>query len=138
MPGFDSGTVVDPLDWDFTAHGAGKGTVPEPSEKRLNKFLTDLTVAQQGAQEALAGVTAAGNDPEKMLAAIAELPDGALPSVTSVLTKPYAELCGGSPTLAQLNKLPPRVRLAFFAWLGGELNPEAGSAASPPALRSVS
>ena len=138
MPAFDSGSVVEPLDWDFTHYGAGKGTVPEPSEKKLSKFLTDLTVAQAGAAGAMAPVEEAGNDPEKLLAAIAALPEGQLPSVMSVLTKPYADLCGGSPSAAQIGKLPPRVRLAFFTWLAGELNPEASGAASRPALRSVS
>lgn len=138
MPAFDSGTVVEPLEWDFTKYNAGTGTVPEPSEKRLEKFITDLAVAQAKNATVMAGVEEAGTDPEKLLAAIAALPEGQLPSVLSVLTKPYADLCGGSPTLAQLTKLPPRVRLAFFGWLGGEFNPEAGGAASRPALRSVS
>jgi len=138
MPGFDSGTVVEPLEWDFTAYNGGKGTVPEPSEKRLDKFITDLAVSQAKNAASMAGVEAAGTDPEAILTAIAALPEGQLPSVLSVLTKPYADLCGGSPTLAQISKLPPRVRLAFFSWLAGELNPEAGGAASRPALRSVS
>ncbi len=138
MPAFDSGTVVEPLEWDFTAYNGGKGVVPEPSEKRLDKFITDLAISQAKNAAQMAGVEAAGSDPEALLAAIAALPDGSLPSVLSVLTKPYADLCGGSPSAAQLGKLPPRVRLAFFTWLAGELNPEASGAASRPALRSVS
>lgn len=138
MPGFDAGTVVEPLDWDFTAFGAGKGTVPEPSDARLGKFIREVMQAQQTESASLAPLTAAGDDPEAVLAAIAALPEDVLPGATMAMIKPYADLCDGSPTEAQLTKLPPRVRVAFFAWLAGELRPEASSAASTPALRSVS
>jgi hypothetical protein len=129
---------VEPLDWDFTAFKAGKGTVPEPSDERLGKFIRDVMAAQEGQTASLAGLTEAGDDTEKMLAAIAALPEDALPGATKAMIKPYADLCDGSPTEDQLGKLPPRVRVAFFAWLAGELRPEASSAGSKPALRSVS
>ena len=138
MPGFDAGTVVEPLDWDFTAFNAGKGTVPEPSDERLSTFIRDVMKAQTSETTALAGLTDAGEDPEKMLAAIAELPEDVLPGVTKAMIAPYAALCDGSPTEEQLTKLPPRVRVAFFSWLAGELRPEASAGDSKPALRSVS
>jgi hypothetical protein len=138
MPGFDAGTVVEPLDWDFTAFKAGKGTVPEPSDERLGKFLRDVMAAQSSESASLAPLTEAGDDTEKLLAAIAALPEDALPGATKAMIKPYADLCDGSPTEDQLTKLPPRVRVAFFSWLAGELRPEASSAGSKPALRSVS
>lgn len=138
MPGFDAGAVVEPLDWDFTAFKAGKGTVPEPSDARLGKFIRDVMLAQSTETTALAPLTEAGDDPEKMLAAIAALPEDVLPGATKAMIKPYAELCDGSPSEAQLTKLPPRVRVAFFTWLAGELRPEASAGDSKPALRSVS
>lgn len=138
MPGFDAGTVVEPLDWDFTAFGAGKGTVPEPSDARLGKFIRDVMAAQTAETTALAPLTDAAGDPEKVLAAIAKLPEDALIGGAEAMIKPYAELCDGSPTEAQMAKLPPRVRVAFFGWLAGELRPEASAGDSQPALRSVS
>lgn len=138
MPGFDAGTVVEPLDWDFTAFKAGKGTVPEPSDTQLGKFIRDVMRAQTSETTALAPIAEAGDDPEKMLAAIAALPEDVLPGATKAMIKPYADLCAGHPSEEQLTKLPPRVRVAFFTWLAGELRPEASSAGSPPALRSVS
>jgi len=138
MPGFDAGAVVEPLDWDFTAFKAGKGTVPEPSDAQLGKFIRDVMAAQQTESASLAPLTEAGDDPEAMLAAIAALPEDVLPGATKAMIKPYAELCAGHPSEEQLGKLPPRVRVAFFAWLAGELRPEASAGDSKPALRSVS
>ena len=138
MPGFDAGTVVEPLDWDFTAFGAGKGTVPEPSDARLGTFIRDVMKAQSTESASLAPLTEAGDDPEKVLAAIAALPEDVLPGATKAMIKPYAALCDGSPTEAQLGKLPPRVRVAFFSWLAGELRPEASAGDSKPALKAVS
>src|SRR5450755_895865 len=138
MPGFDAGTVVEPLDWNFDAFGGGRGTVPEPSDERLSTFIRDVMKAQTSETTALAGLTDAGEDPEEMLAAIAELPEDVLPGVTKAMIAPYAALCDGSPTEEQLTKLPPRVRVAFFSWLAGELRPEASAGDSKPALRSVS
>lgn len=138
MPSFDAGAVVEPLAWDFTAFKAGKGVIPEPSDERIAAFMKAMmAVAQQEGTAELKALADAGDDEEKMLAAIAALPEDVM-SGSKAMIAPYAGLCGGSPTKEQIAKLPPRVRFAFFTWLAGELRPEASSAASKVALRSVS
>jgi hypothetical protein len=140
MPSFDAGAVVEPLNWDFTAFKAGKGTVPEPSDEKIAAFMKATMALAQTEGEAGAGLAAladAGEDPEKMLTAIAALPEDVL-SGAKALIPAYAALCSGCPSAVQLGKLPPRVRYAFFTWLAGELRPEASAGAGKPALRSVS
>lgn len=138
MPSFNAGTVVEPLEWDFTKYKAGKGVTPEPSDEQLSAFFKAMMAAAQteGTAE-LQAITDAGEDQEKMLAAIAALPEDALSGAKAMIA-PYAALCSGSPSEAQLAKLPPRVRFAFFTWLSGELRPEASAGAGKPVLRSVS
>lgn len=137
MPKFDALAVVEPLEFDFNPHLDLKGTIVEPSEERLSKFFEAMIATQKAAPKALKGLDP-GGDPEKMVAALGKLPEGSLAAMLARLNKPYADLCGGFPTEAQISKLPPRVRLAFFGWLSGELNPEASGAASIPAPQSAS
>jgi hypothetical protein len=132
MPKFDALAVVEPLEFDFNPHLDLRGTIVEPSEERLAAFFEAMIGVQKAAPKALKGIDA-GADPEKLMNALGKIPEGSLSEMLARLNKPYAELCGGFPTQAQIGKLPPRVRLAFFAWLSGELNPEASGAASIPA-----
>lgn len=138
MPSFDAGAVVEPLAWDFTAFKAGKGVVPEPSDDLIAVFARGMmAAAQQEGTAELAALAEAGDDQEKALAAIAAMPEDVLSGAKAMIPH-YAALCSGSPSAEQLAKLPPRVRYAFFAWLAGELRPEASAGAGKPALRSVS
>jgi hypothetical protein len=138
MPSFDAGAVVEPLAWDFTEFKAGKGVVPEPSDALLAAFARDMmSAAQKEGTAELKALADAGDDMEKALAAIAAMPEDVLSSAKAMIP-PYAALCSGCPSAEQLGKLPPRVRYAFFAWLAGELRPEASAGAGRPALRSVS
>lgn len=137
MPKFTAGEVVEPLQFDWNPHYDLTGTIAEPSEAQLEKFLTDIMAVQQEAEKqvkALEGVT----DPAKLAKAMARLPEGSIVKQLQKMNKPYADLCSGFPSEEQIAKLPPRVRLAFFAWLGAELRPEASGAASSPAPASVS
>jgi hypothetical protein len=138
MPSFDAGAVVEPLAWDFTAFKAGEGVVPEPSDEKLAAFARDMmALAQQEGKAELKALADAGDDQEKVLAAIAAMPEDVLSSAKAMIP-PYAALCDGSPSAEQLAKLPPRARFAFFAYLAAELRPEASAGAGRPALRSVS
>jgi hypothetical protein len=131
MPKFDALAVVEPLEFDFNPHLDLRGTIVEPSEDRLGAFFEAMVAVQKGSPKALKGIDT--GDPEKMVAALGKLPEGSLAAMLARLNKPYADLCGGFPSEEQIGKLPPRVRLAFFGWLGGELNPEASGAALIPA-----
>jgi hypothetical protein len=132
MPTFDAILVVEPLKVNFNPYLDLEGTIPEPSETQISTFFDAMMKVSKNASKqvkALDGVT----DPEKMAAAMAKLPDGSLSGMLALMNKPYADLCSGFPSEEQIGKLPPRVRLAFFGWLAGELNPEGSGAASTTA-----
>ena len=132
MPSFDALQVVEPLKFSFGPYLDLHGTIPEPSEAQLGKFYSDVVAASAQTAKTMKGIDGV-TDPEKLMAALAKLPDGALGQNLARLNKPYADLCSGFPSEEQIGKLPPRVRLAFFAWLSGELNPEASGAGSKTA-----
>jgi hypothetical protein len=137
MPTFDALQVVEPLKVNFNPYLNLEGTIPEPSEAQLSKFFEAMIKVSESASEAagsLAGIT----DPAQLATAMAKLPDGSLAGMLTLMNKPYADLCSGFPSEEQISKLPPRVRLAFFGWLGGELNPEASGGASSPAPQTAS
>lgn len=135
MPKFDAGSVVEPLDYDFTTvkgypHRKAKGVIPEPTDQQVAKLIGSLRDAMTDAKS-LAGDDSTevqdfsdpaaflgqldGYDPEKFL------------SVYASVAKAYADLCSGSPSLEEITALPMRVRLRFFAWLMQEVvAPEAG------------
>lgn len=137
MPEFNAVQVVEPLKFNWNPYYDLEGTIPEPSEDQLGKFFTDMVEVSKAAAKSMKGIDAAAS-PDKLVGAMAKLPDGSIAGMLARMNKPYADLCSGFPSEEQIGKLPPRVRLAFFAWLGGELNPEASRAGSIPAPTSGS
>jgi hypothetical protein len=134
--GFDAATVVKPLDWDFTKFGAGKGTVPEPDDKQIDQLFKDLAKVSSELVER-SGLSAEVA-PEQVLSALSDMPEGiGISKMVSGFTKAFAKLCQGQPTVLQLNKLPLRVRLAFYAWLMSELRPEVGGGVSMSQLNGM-
>lgn len=138
--GFDAAKAVKPLDWDFSAFDGGSGTVPEPTGKQIAKFYTGLDAVSRDALKRQDIDADADVPPDKLLeAADAAVDDEAdIVALHEKLTGVYADLCHGSPTKAQISKLPFRVRMAFFNWIAGELRPEAsGAATTQPQLSIV-
>lgn len=137
MPKFEALAVVEPLEFNWNPYYDLEGTIPEPTEEQLGQFFTDIMDVQKQTAKSMKGIDPAAS-PEKMMAVLAKLPDGSLAALLARMNKPYADLCSGFPSEEQIGKLPPRVRLAFFTWLGGELNPERSGAGLIPAPTSVS
>jgi hypothetical protein len=153
MPAFDAGSVVDPLDWNFTgkrpdgtptpnwpkALASARGTIIEPSDKQIAQFLEGLKSVYKDAQQA--SIQAAGvdsGDPAAVLEALDSLGSEEVLRITSQLSQLYADLCSGEPSVEQLNMLPLRVRVHFFAWLRDEVvYPEAGPAAGIAQVRTL-
>ena len=137
MPKFDAGAVVESLEWDFTGAGVpelvkAKGIVPEPSDAAIGRFLDGLKQLYLKSQgEALAGASI-GPDatPEDMLDALSSLSGDDFVSFMADTAGLFAELCGDSPSQAQLLALPARVRVRFYGWIQAEVvSPEAAPAA---------
>lgn len=130
--GFDAAEVVRPLDWTFVKYDAGEGTVPEPSDKDIEQLFRDLSKVSKGIMDK-AGIGQMASDaaPEQVMQALADLEsDVGITVMVNGFTKAFAKLCKGQPSATQLNKLPMRVRMAFFVWLANELRPEVAGAGS--------
>lgn len=136
--GFDAASVVEPLDWDFTKYGTAtdKGTIPEPSDAKIETFLKEVRELARSADSTLPGI-AQIEDPVKMNEALEQFEVSLISSTMKDMARIYAKLCSAQPSAAQISKLPLRVRMAFFTWVAGEVvRPEGGTSAGkrPPAL----
>jgi hypothetical protein len=61
-----------------------------------------------------------------------------LAEYAEALDRWYDDWIGGTPTRAQLQRLPFRVQRHLFGWLSGKINdPESGPAATKPSLEVV-
>jgi hypothetical protein len=149
MAGFDAGSIVEPMNWDFSKFGGGSGTVPEPSDAEVERFLkkyqvlvtqtlrtAELNAAQQ-LDDAIS--KAAGTDESRLLtlqesiSVMSQIDSGELASssdAVDALVDLFASICKGSPSKEQLMSLPHRIRAAFYGWLMGQLtNPDFSAAA---------
>lgn len=140
MPTFDAGAVVEALDWDFSKAGVkAKGTVPEPSDEAIGKFLDDLKKLYTDAKSMGLNVELPDNaTPDQMMDALASVTGDAYVKLMAAVAGIFAELCSDKPSKDNLLALPMRVRVKFYGWVQTEVvNPEAGPGAGTVALRSL-
>jgi hypothetical protein len=151
MPSFDAGALVEALDWDFTGKRSGggttpgwpkglsgaKGTIPEPSDAAIGRFLDGLKKLYTSAQEqGLAPGAADG--PEQMLDALNSLTGDDFVRFMSDTAGLFAALCGDSPSQEQLLMLPLRARVLFFNWVQSQVvNPEVETGAGNGVVKSL-
>lgn len=113
--GFDAASQVEPLDWDFTKFGGGKGTIPEPSMSELRAF-----------RQKLLDLLPSGDSDEADEADVARLyslsPEER-DRLNDASVDVVAEFCKGSPSLDEILALPGRIRSAFVDWIIAETRP---------------
>lgn len=114
--GFVAADAVQPLEFDLAPYGP-KGCVPEPSDKQLIGF-------QRAMQKSLAnrGIEVDTSNPAAAMQAIARLDVEDQTQFLDDQLLEFAELCGGQPSLEELQGLPIRIRNAFLGWLMGQFN----------------
>jgi len=153
--GFNAASVVEVLDWDFTkcpgATEDDKGITPSPSPETIDLF----KARYWGLMEELnkAAVNTDRRDGESPVEAanriledakrplddrIAELhertkePDKNAQLINDEVIRILADVCGGSPTEAQIRLLPGRELQAFAAYMNEQLTaPKFNFAAKP-------
>jgi hypothetical protein len=128
MAGFDSGTVVEPLDYTFEAHIKGcKGTVPEPTDQQLADYLAGLKKLVREYQGQLPdGLISGTTDVGDLMSAVDDLEPDIIVKFHDGIAGLFAGLCSGNPDKATILKLPIRIRSIFYAWLQQEvMSPEA-------------
>lgn len=122
MAGFDAGTAVDPMDYDFTTvpGGIGKGTVPEPSTREMKEF-----------QQTFAQIMRDGNKLEIDDEAAAKMSDADFKkfqketdAIGERLDTAISKLCRDMPSREEVASLPFRVKTAFSKWLMEQFSPE--------------
>jgi|SRR5215472_4489289 len=141
MPKFDASTVqLETLDWDFRGFGVdAHGVVPEPSDKTIGNFLDGLKrLYESAAESGLPTEEVSDADPGEMIAALHRLTGDSYVKFMADLAGLFSQLCGRTPSAAQILKLPLRVRVKFYGWLQDEVvNPEAGTGAGTAEVRSL-
>jgi hypothetical protein len=123
MAKFDAGKTVEVLEYDFTTvpGGEGKGTIPEPSDKDMQKF-----------QKTFLEIRKAMGKIEKEASEIeGDLTDEQEASfekrgkeISAQMDEAVAKLCKDRPSVEQMSSLPYRHKLAFASWLMNEFSPE--------------
>lgn len=145
--GFNVETVVEPMDWDFSnptivpgACDDDKGIIPEPSTEMVDLFraryyglLDQLSKAAvnteqhenespiDAANRILEDAARPLDDRLREWAEKTAEPDKNAQLVDEEMIRIVADVCGGSPTEAQLRKLPSRHFRAFCSWLNDQL-----------------
>jgi hypothetical protein len=136
---FDASEVVEELGWDFSKFGQGKGITPEPSDRQLSKFQKQFQALLKVGVQMLKTVRPPQSPPsqsppaEEVLLldeAVRVLGDmsGEEPELErfhEMMAQITADVCTNQPSKEQLLALPPRIRMAFYGWLNGQiLNPK--------------
>ena len=141
--GFVAGDVTEPMDWDFTAFGTpeDKGTIPEPSAEDVDlfgrRYLGLLQELRQSLSEDENAVPGESTDEaaqrivehaaKPLMERIEEWHARTMTNredimrVNAEMRRILADVCGGSPTLAQIELLPSRILRLFTAWLHEQL-----------------
>lgn len=136
MPGFNAGSVVEPLDYDFNPYIKAEGVIKEPTDKQIGGLLASIKDLGKKIT-ADAGIDGLNTeDPFAVMLALENLDPDVFVTVMGDMAATFSELCSGHPTKTQILGLPLRVRMGFYTWLMSEvINPEAstgaGSGATP-------
>jgi hypothetical protein len=145
--GFNVTDVVEPMNWDFSdatripdASPDDKGIIPEPNTDAVDLFrarywglLDQLNKAAvnteqredetpvEAANRILEDAKRPLDDRIREWAERTAEPDKNAQMIDEEMRRIIADVCGGSPTLAQLSKLPSRHFRAFCSWLNDQL-----------------
>ncbi|AYD86769.1 hypothetical protein SEA_MICRODON_22 [Streptomyces phage Microdon] len=125
MSGFDAGTAVEPMDYDFTTvpGGVGKGTVPEPSTKEMQVFQREFAKVMRKGQK----LEVSDEDAMKMSEKEFDKLQADAQAIGEELDELIGTLCKGSPSTEEVATLPFRVKTAFSKWLMEQFAPEGGT-----------
>jgi hypothetical protein len=124
---FVAGDEIDTLTFDFTRYAKGaKGVIPEPTTEKLRAFQKGLKAVIRESLKNTKEPPANETQLESMKRIIgADDTDELAVMVEARTFELISDLCSGTPSVEQLQKIPYRVQQAFVGWLTGIfLNPE--------------
>jgi hypothetical protein len=126
---FNAATVVEALDWTFEPFVQARGTITEPTDEQINRYLTDVKALGKEIQEKVPDAPDS-NDPVDLMAALDDLDLDSVAEMTGKMAGIIAALCSGDPSRETILALPPRRRTMFYGWLQSEvMSPEAAPGA---------
>lgn len=162
---FIADEVVEPLDWDFSKYGAGKGTTPEPTTIQIERFhrratnIAEAMIRLQGAAMSAESDRVQDLTPEQAKAELERWGQMNLDQALETLDRELdehldqrqsgmglvqkmaeliAETAQNQPNTEQIMALPHRIRSAYFGWFSGQLiNPELVAAGTKRSLSLV-
>jgi hypothetical protein len=156
---FNAGTVLESLDFDFTAMAEppnsiaeladAKGTIKEPTALQVQTYMQSLArEMQRQRREARAALAAAekaeadGTEPpdetDEQLTVLADADKKKADAARRREAAMVSRLCSGFPGTEMLLLLPHRIANEFGAWLIKEVtDPEAVTGAGSPHLQMV-
>lgn len=146
MPKFDAGTVVEPLDYDFTRFVPNcEGTIPEPNDDDLRAFLRGMKdlarkisgqtddEAEKDAADQVAALDPNNPDINKLVRFLDTFDSEATVELVNEMADLIGTLCHQQPAAEEIVRLPFRVRNAFIGWVvAGMTNPESSAAGTRP------
>jgi hypothetical protein len=124
---FVAGDEIDTLTFDFTRYAKeAKGVIPEPTAEKLRAFQKGLKAVIRESLKNTKEPPANETQLESMKRIIgADDTDELAVMVEARTFELISDLCSGTPSVEQLQKIPYRVQQAFVGWLTGIfLNPE--------------
>jgi hypothetical protein len=130
MGGFNAGTVVEPLDYDFRtkdAPNAIHGVIKEPTDRQIADYMSGIKKLTTELKADLpASLTTAGADIADLFNAVDDLDPEFIIKFHEAMAGLFAQLCSGDPSQKDILALPIRIRVMFYGWLQQEvMSPEA-------------
>lgn len=126
MTGFDAGSAVEPMEYNFETvpGGKGKGVIPEPSTSEMKRFQKEF------AQIMRKGAALDVSDEDAMKMTDKEFTDfqKKTDKISEDLDSAIARLCKDTPSVEEVASLPFRVKTKFSKWLMEQFAPEGGTA----------
>ena len=129
MPSFNAKDAVEPLTYDFRPHADVSGEVPEPTDDQVAEFYGDLAnQLTRALPEKVDGVDV--TDPYELSKVLITLDGDDHRKLYDALLDLHAAVCGNSPSREDVEKLPYRLRRAWYGMVQGWLRPEASRPAT--------
>jgi hypothetical protein len=124
MPGFDAGTIVEPMDYDFTKFGGRKAVIPEPGEEVVKQMYKEMDELIKSIASEF--VTLPENpSAQDLVESLNQLTmSESYAPMLQGMTEIYSRLCANSPSVDELQLIPPRIRALFFQWVAKQMRPE--------------
>lgn len=107
--------TVEPLAYDFSKFGGGAGRIPEPNTDQIVRFWSDYAAHITAISKESLDDTVEGEPVDNYERSMAN---------RARLREIVSEVCSGTPSAEDINKLPGRHQGKFITYIQSALTPE--------------